>query len=138
VLLRLLLVLLTNSAFLLFLLFWGNDNRAPLVSKILVARCALTLCFSRRSAETRNRRAPTKPHRWKPGTRALKEIRHYQKTCEPLIPRLPFALLVCILLGFSFFFSSYWIFAQTFRRSIGDFLRTCPVFFEVHLATECS
>ncbi|CAK9212952.1 unnamed protein product, partial [Sphagnum troendelagicum] len=37
---------------------------------------------------------PRKPHRWKPGTKALMEIRHYQKTCDLLIQRLPFARLV--------------------------------------------
>ncbi|XP_024369047.1 histone H3-like centromeric protein CENH3 [Physcomitrium patens] len=37
---------------------------------------------------------PRKPHRWRPGTKALQEIRHYQKTCDLLIPRLPFARYV--------------------------------------------
>ncbi|KAG0625997.1 hypothetical protein M758_2G094700 [Ceratodon purpureus] len=41
-------------------------------------------------------RAPRqrKPHRWRPGTKALMEIRYYQKTCDLLIPRLPFARYV--------------------------------------------
>ncbi|CAM6016144.1 unnamed protein product [Sphagnum balticum] len=50
------------------------------------------------TAENSNRRTtttiPRKPHRWKPGTKALKEIRFYQKTCDLLIRRLPFARLV--------------------------------------------
>ncbi|CAM6040398.1 unnamed protein product [Sphagnum compactum] len=46
--------------------------------------------FNRRTTTT----IPRKPHRWKPGTKALKEIRHYQKTCDLLIRRLPFARLV--------------------------------------------
>lgn len=50
------------------------------------------------TAENSNRRTtttiPRKPHRWKPGTKALMEIRHYQKTCDLLIQRLPFARLV--------------------------------------------
>lgn len=37
---------------------------------------------------------PRKAHRWRPGTKALQEIRHYQKTCDLLIPRLPFARYV--------------------------------------------
>ncbi|KAM0752627.1 histone-fold-containing protein [Meredithblackwellia eburnea MCA 4105] len=35
-----------------------------------------------------------KPHRYRPGTIALREIRKYQKTTELLIRRLPFARLV--------------------------------------------
>jgi histone H3/H4 len=34
------------------------------------------------------------PHRWKPGTVALREIRKLQKTTGLLIPRLPFARVV--------------------------------------------
>lgn len=41
-------------------------------------------------------RRPRKPHRWRPGTKALQEIRHYQKTCDLLIPRLPFARYVSL------------------------------------------
>ena len=47
------------------------------------------------------RRAPVAPppttqkkRRWRPGTVALQEIRKYQKTCEPIIPKAPFARLV--------------------------------------------
>ena len=28
--------------------------------------------------------------KWRPGTQALREIRHYQRTTEMCIPRLPF------------------------------------------------
>ena len=35
-----------------------------------------------------------KPMRWRPGTVALREIRHYQKTTELLIRKLPFSRLV--------------------------------------------
>ena len=35
-----------------------------------------------------------KPHRFRPGTVALREIRHYQKTVHFLIHPLPFARLV--------------------------------------------
>jgi histone H3 len=35
-----------------------------------------------------------KPHRWRPGTVALREIRKYQKSTELLIRKLPFERLV--------------------------------------------
>ena len=35
-----------------------------------------------------------KKRRWRAGTVALREIRNYQKTCEPIIPKAPFACLV--------------------------------------------
>ena len=35
-----------------------------------------------------------KPHRYRPGTVALREIRKYQKSTELLIPKLPFQRLV--------------------------------------------
>jgi histone H3 len=37
---------------------------------------------------------PTKPHRFRPGTVALREIRKFQKSTELLIRRLPFQRLV--------------------------------------------
>jgi hypothetical protein len=39
--------------------------------------------------------SPAKTRRFKPGTRALMEIRRYQKGTDLLIPRLPFARMVC-------------------------------------------
>ena len=36
---------------------------------------------------------PRRPHRFKPGTRALMDIRKYQKTTDLLIPKLPFQRL---------------------------------------------
>ena len=36
-----------------------------------------------------------KPHRYRPGTVALREIRRYQKSTELLIRKLPFQRLVC-------------------------------------------
>ena len=35
-----------------------------------------------------------KPHRYRPGTVALREIRRYQKSCDLLIAKLPFQRLV--------------------------------------------
>jgi histone H3 len=40
-----------------------------------------------------------KPHRYKPGTVALREIRRYQKSTELLIRKLPFQRLVSVLLS---------------------------------------
>ena len=50
-------------------------------------------------AERRNVSAPAsggvkKPHRYRPGTVALREIRRYQKSTELLIRKLPFQRLV--------------------------------------------
>ncbi|KAJ3183716.1 centromeric DNA-binding histone H3-like protein cse4 [Gaertneriomyces sp. JEL0708] len=39
-------------------------------------------------------RNPPKPHRYRPGTVALREIRKYQKTTNLLLRKLPFARLV--------------------------------------------
>jgi histone H3 len=38
--------------------------------------------------------AERKPHRWRPGTVALREIRRYQKSTELLLRKLPFQRLV--------------------------------------------
>ncbi|KAF6173007.1 hypothetical protein GIB67_006383, partial [Kingdonia uniflora] len=38
--------------------------------------------------------ASRKPHRYRPGTVALREIRRYQKSCELLIPAAPFVRVV--------------------------------------------
>mmetsp|Transcript_28515 Transcript_28515/g.80452 ORF Transcript_28515/g.80452 Transcript_28515/m.80452 type:complete len:155 (-) Transcript_28515:173-637(-) len=46
----------------------------------------------RRSSNGRNDQE--KPHRWRPGTVALREIRKYQKSTDLLIRKLPFARLV--------------------------------------------
>lgn len=40
-----------------------------------------------------------KPHRYKPGTVALREIRRYQKSTELLIRKLPFQRLVSFALA---------------------------------------
>jgi len=37
---------------------------------------------------------PKKPHRYRPGTVALREIRHFQKSTDLLMRKLPFARLV--------------------------------------------
>jgi len=49
---------------------------------------------ARKSAKTPNTGGLKKPHRYKPGTVALREIRKYQKSTELLIRKLPFQRLV--------------------------------------------
>ena len=53
----------------------------------------LTSNLARKSAPSTG--GVKKPHRYKPGTVALREIRRYQKSTELLIRKLPFQRLVC-------------------------------------------
>ncbi|KAK0522819.1 histone H3.1 [Tilletia horrida] len=46
-----------------------------------------------------------KPHRYKPGTVALREIRRYQKSTELLIRKMPFQRLVRDIMGDKFGFA---------------------------------
>lgn len=48
----------------------------------------------RRTIKTTTSGGVRKPHRWRPGTVALREIRKYQKSTDLLIRRLPFQRLV--------------------------------------------
>ena len=43
--------------------------------------------------------------RWRPGTQALREIRHYQRTTKLLIPRAAFIVYVNYLMYFCVFVS---------------------------------
>ena len=49
---------------------------------------------ARKSAPTATAGGVKKPHRYRPGTVALREIRRYQKSTELLIRKLPFQRLV--------------------------------------------
>mmetsp|Transcript_46073 Transcript_46073/g.89996 ORF Transcript_46073/g.89996 Transcript_46073/m.89996 type:complete len:146 (-) Transcript_46073:259-696(-) len=49
---------------------------------------------SRTAGEERRRAAPARKRRFRPGTRALMEIRQYQKSTDLLLRRLPFSRLV--------------------------------------------
>ena len=53
-----------------------------------------TRIASRMASRIASRMGPRKPHRYRPGTVALREIRRYQKSSELLIPKLPFQRLV--------------------------------------------
>lgn len=52
-----------------------------------------TMC-ARKSAPTAPKGGIKRPHRYRPGTVALREIRRYQKSTELLIRRMPFQRLV--------------------------------------------
>ena len=57
-----------------------------------VPRKCLATKASRKSAPTQG--GVKKPHRYRPGTVALREIRRYQKSTDLLIRKYPFQLLV--------------------------------------------
>jgi len=54
----------------------------------------LSLSLGEAGTAGRQQQRVKKPHRWRPGTVALREIRKYQKSTELLIPFAPFARLV--------------------------------------------
>jgi histone H3 len=62
----------------------GSKPRKPLAIK----------AAPRRAEGMKPGEKPKRPHRFRPGTRALMEIRKYQKSTEPLIRKLPFQRLV--------------------------------------------
>lgn len=67
-----------------------------LLSCLLLYYVLFTLgCFlGEAGTPGRQQQRVKKPHRWRPGTVALREIRKYQKSTELLIPFAPFARLV--------------------------------------------
>ena len=58
------------------------------------AQAAKAVKAARKSGEKAPKGGVKKPHRFRPGTVALKEIRRYQKSTELLIRKLPFQRLV--------------------------------------------
>lgn len=59
---------------------------------VKVPRAQLAAKAARKSAPATG--GVKKPHRWRPGTVALREIRRYQRSTELLIRRLPFQRFV--------------------------------------------
>eukprot|EP00474_Spongospora_subterranea_P008689 CRZ09147.1 hypothetical protein [Spongospora subterranea] len=57
-------------------------------------RKSLVLKTPRKQAKVAAPATPKPPHRYRPGTRALMDIRKYQKSTQLLLRRLPFARLV--------------------------------------------
>ena len=68
---------------------WGNIAATP---SARAPRKQLATKAARKSAPTTG--GVKKPHRYRPGTVALREIRRYQKSTELLIRKLPFQRLV--------------------------------------------
>ena len=54
----------------------------------------LAIKAARKSAPNADGGKPKRPYRYKPGTVALREIRKYQKSTEPLIRKVPFQRLI--------------------------------------------
>lgn len=66
----------------------GNSLRAAYAKKAALFRRASTQATQPVQSDVK------RPHRWRPGTVALREIRKYQKSTENLIRRIPFQRLV--------------------------------------------
>ncbi len=73
-------------------LFVGSPSCAPPPFTCRAPRKALATKAARKSAPATG--GVKKPHRYRPGTVALREIRRYQKSTELLIRKLPFQRLV--------------------------------------------
>merc|ERR1712099_13793 len=70
----------------------GTKQTARMSTNVNRTRKQEITVVSRRSTPTTG--GVKKPHRYRPGTVALREIRKYQKSTELLIRRLPFQRLV--------------------------------------------
>ncbi|CAL9041705.1 unnamed protein product [Musa banksii] len=73
----------------------GKAPRKQLATKVqsfLISTLSCIMYAARKSAPTTG--GVKKPHRYRPGTVALREIRKYQKSTELLIRKLPFQRLV--------------------------------------------
>lgn len=68
----------------------ARKSSNPLLAKKLETKRGR---FEKRSSGRDSVKSP-RPHRWRKGTVALREIRKYQKRTDLLIPRLPFSRLV--------------------------------------------
>ena len=75
----------------------STGGKAPVMAAVAAAARAAAVAALARQGR-RNAPAPNthakKPHKYRPGTVALREIRRYQKSTELLIRRLPFQRLV--------------------------------------------
>jgi len=68
-----------------------QTNPVQFRGKSLAVRCALQVDAERANVKQTKK---TKPHRYRPGTVALREIRKYQKSTDLLIRKAPFQRLV--------------------------------------------
>ncbi|PWN30434.1 histone H3 [Jaminaea rosea] len=78
----------------------GAQSRKPQARRSVGGKVPRTNLHAQASGSNRppNSRAPTsnpkKPHRFRPGTVALREIKRYQKSTDLLVAKLPFARVV--------------------------------------------
>ena len=74
----------------------GNRNRGPRTKQSEIAKGRVAAGKASKSSITQraNKIKEKAKRRWRPGTVALRQIRMYQKSTEPLVPRLPFQRLV--------------------------------------------
>lgn len=70
----------------------STGGKAP--RKDLALRAARNTYYAAARKNAENFNGVKKPHRYRPGTVALREIRRFQKSCELLIRKLPFQRLV--------------------------------------------
>ncbi|KAL8280614.1 hypothetical protein RQP46_006937 [Phenoliferia psychrophenolica] len=95
-----------------------------------------TKAWNGKGKKPKNASAPIKrPHRWRPGTVALREIRRYQKSTELLIRKLPFQRL-CREIA-----TSYEPAGATpwrFQRSAIEALQTAAEQYLVDLFADCN
>ncbi|MCJ1363268.1 centromeric DNA-binding histone H3-like protein cse4 [Acarospora aff. strigata] len=77
-----------------------SSGGAQAVSRKTISKPAATIAKGRRGRRTSDIQPgdplprPRKPHRYRPGTLALKEIRRYQRSTDLLLLKLPFSRLV--------------------------------------------
>ncbi|KAJ7900828.1 histone H3 [Mycena leptocephala] len=74
-----------------------TGGKAP--RRQLMTKTATAAIDDGKGSKSANFQGVKKPHRFRPGTAALKEIRKYQKSTELLIRRLPFQRLVREIAG---------------------------------------
>ena len=71
----------------------GSGGKAPRSGGQIATKVSLATKAARKAATTMTG-GVKKPHRYRPGTVALREIRRYQKSTELLLRKLPFQRLV--------------------------------------------
>lgn len=69
------------------------DPTAPKLKVVIKSR-KLSLPPKKHKKRAEGDDGPLKRHRFRPGTRAIREIRHFQRSTDRLIRKLPFARLV--------------------------------------------
>ncbi|KAL8280613.1 hypothetical protein RQP46_006936 [Phenoliferia psychrophenolica] len=95
-----------------------------------------TKAWNGKGKKPKNASAPIKrPHRWRPGTVALREIRRYQKSTELLIRKLPFQRLCKEIAEYH---KSKAGTAWRFQRSAIEALQTAAEQYLIDLFADCN